>query len=43
MRKYYKDIKDKMKSQSLFGFIDSDEDFSEYYSSAQGDSAIVGE
>lgn len=32
-----------MKSQSLFGFVDSDEDFSEYYSSAQADSAIVGE
>ena len=43
VRKYYKDIKDKLKSQSLFGYVDSDEDFSEYFSTSQSDSATVGE
>lgn len=42
VRKYYKDIKDKMKSQALFGYVDSDEDFSEYFDTTESDPSIVG-
>jgi len=31
-----------MKSQALFGYVDSDEDFSEYFDTTESDASIVG-
>lgn len=42
VRKYYKDIKDKKKSQALFGYVDSDEDFSEFFDTIESDASVVG-
>ncbi|KAL4444707.1 hypothetical protein ABPG74_015915 [Tetrahymena malaccensis] len=38
IRKYYKGIKDKQKGESLFGYIDSDDDFSEYFDNTSNNS-----
>ncbi|EAR85266.2 hypothetical protein TTHERM_00487170, partial (macronuclear) [Tetrahymena thermophila SB210] len=38
IRKYYKGIKDKQKGESLFGYVDSDDDFSEYFDNTSNNS-----
>ncbi|KAL4493544.1 hypothetical protein ABPG72_004037 [Tetrahymena utriculariae] len=38
IRKYYKGIKDKLKGESLFGYVDSDDDFSEYLDNSSNNS-----